>query len=325
MDTPTPTPKKRTWRDVAFTWLMLALVPTALATLIGFAASVNPLAELFVHFKVLYWWSGLLTGVGLCALKRWRWAMVALVVFVIHSVGIVPWYVPRSVDVPDGVASNLRLLSANVLSTNQSPEEVIAYIREANPDIVLLQEISPSWVSHLQPLVDSAYPHAKFEPQTDNFGMATLSKIPIDSFTVLDPLNWAIPIIESKLTINGRSLSILNFHPLPPGNRAYIEVRNQQLAYVDSYTKAQADLCIVAGDFNVTPWSPQYTSMVNDSCLYNTRQGFGLLLSWPKPPVIPIDHVLASTEIHTLDMHVGPNVGSDHRPLLVHLYIPAKP
>ncbi len=314
----------RTWREVVFTWLMLALVLTVIATLCTFAAALHPTLELSVHFKVAYWWAGLLCTVGFCVLKRWVWAGLALVLLTIHSVGILPWYIPRDVEVPANLSPNLTILCANVLSTNKSPEKVISYIRDIQPDLVLLQEVSPEWVTLLQPLIDSDYPYSKLEPQSDNFGMATLSRVPVSSMHILAPVSSAIPVIETKLEINGRALSVLNFHPLPPGRPAMADLRNEQLDYLGPYITEQSDLSIVAGDFNVTPWSPNYDSMLEETGLYNTRKGFGMLLTWPKPPIIPIDHILASPAIITLDMQAGPNVGSDHRPLVVELYIPPK-
>jgi len=64
--------------------------------------------------------------------------------------------------------------------------------------------------------------------------------------------------------------------------------------------------------------------MMEETGLYNTRKGFDMLLTWPKPSITRIDHILVSPEIITLDMRVGPNVISDHRPLVVELYIPRK-
>lgn len=324
MDDQAETNTTRTWRDIAYSWLLLALIPTALATVIGFAASLNDIAELFVHFKVVYWWLALISLIGLLILRSWAWAALALIVVLIHSVGIVPWYISPATQPPPNAQPNLTLLNANVLSTNKTPEEVIEYIRATDPDIMLLQEISPKWIPLLQPLIDTDYPHALIEEQTDNFGMATLSKLPLDALAVIDPLGWSIPVIEVKLTLNGRKVSVLNYHPLPPGSGDYVKLRNEQLAYISTYIREQSDLAIVAGDLNVTPWSPHYTSMIEESGLYNTRKGFGLLLTWPAPPMIPIDHILASPTIHTLNMEIGPDNGSDHRPLLVELYIPKK-
>jgi len=111
------------------------------------------------------------------------------------------------VEVPANLSPNLTILCANVLSTNQTPEKVISYIRDIQPDLVLLQGVSPKWVEHLQPLIDSNYPYAELEPQSDNFGMATLSRVPVSSMHILAPVSSAIPVIETKLNINGRARS----------------------------------------------------------------------------------------------------------------------
>jgi endonuclease/exonuclease/phosphatase (EEP) superfamily protein YafD len=39
---------------------------------------------------------------------------------------------------------------------------------------------------------------------------------------------------------------------------------------------------------------------------------------------IPIDHCLISPDIKVVNIRTGPNVGSDHRPLITDLIIPEK-
>ena len=76
------------------------------------------------------------------------------------------------------------------------------------------------------------------------------------------------------------------------------------------------------GDLNITMWSPNYQEFVDRAELKNTRQGHGILPSWPTQfPVlsIPIDHVLVSSEIQVRDTRIGRNVGSDHLPIIVDL------
>jgi endonuclease/exonuclease/phosphatase family metal-dependent hydrolase len=61
------------------------------------------------------------------------------------------------------------------------------------------------------------------------------------------------------------------------------------------------------------------------SGLISARRGFGILPSWPtqRPVlVIPIDHVLVSSEIGVVDFRVGKGTGSDHLPVTVDLVLP---
>jgi endonuclease/exonuclease/phosphatase (EEP) superfamily protein YafD len=56
------------------------------------------------------------------------------------------------------------------------------------------------------------------------------------------------------------------------------------------------------------------------SNLHDSRKGFGIQPTWPsdKPIfMVPIDHVLVSKEIRIQNRFTGPDIGSDHRPVIV--------
>lgn len=79
------------------------------------------------------------------------------------------------------------------------------------------------------------------------------------------------------------------------------------------------------GDFNMTPWSPKFRQLVADSHLRDTVRGFGLQPTWPAGAPqfwIPIDHVLVSPDILVVDRRVGPDLGSDHYPVIVDIQLP---
>jgi endonuclease/exonuclease/phosphatase family metal-dependent hydrolase len=95
---------------------------------------------------------------------------------------------------------------------------------------------------------------------------------------------------------------------------------------------------VIAGDLNITMWSPYYKRFISKTGLRNARQGFGILPSWPVkttyphyskiPPFmswlisIPIDHCLISPELKVSKIRTGANVNSDHLPLIIDLVIP---
>jgi endonuclease/exonuclease/phosphatase (EEP) superfamily protein YafD len=91
------------------------------------------------------------------------------------------------------------------------------------------------------------------------------------------------------------------------------------------------DRLIVAGDFNLTPWS---------FALRRIDRRFGLerrdraVPTWPSqrplgralvplPAILPIDHVYAGAGWRTVAVRRGPRLGSDHYPLVVDLALAA--
>lgn len=70
----------------------------------------------------------------------------------------------------------------------------------------------------------------------------------------------------------------------------------------------------------MTPWGQPFRELLSRTGLQDTERDFGLQRSYPMLlQVIPIDHCLVSSHFVALDRHLGPNVGSDHYPLIVEL------
>lgn len=86
------------------------------------------------------------------------------------------------------------------------------------------------------------------------------------------------------------------------------------------------------GDLNITMWSPYYRKFMKQTNLKNSRQGFGILPTWPTkniysllPPQlsplfsIPIDYCLISPEFKVMSIYTINDTGSDHRALIINL------
>ena len=81
---------------------------------------------------------------------------------------------------------------------------------------------------------------------------------------------------------------------------------------------------VLAGDLNVTMWSPHYIDFIRTSGLTNARDGYGIGGTWPSIPLLglPIDHILTTKGSWIGDFRVHSGVGSDHLPVSVELTFP---
>ncbi|MCI0414687.1 endonuclease/exonuclease/phosphatase family protein [bacterium] len=96
--------------------------------------------------------------------------------------------------------------------------------------------------------------------------------------------------------------------------------RNWELAELGLVVRANYHPVIVAGDFNASIWLPFFKAFLNENRLQDARMGFGVIPAFPTEVplvMIPIDRCLVSSGIKILDFHSGPNIGSDHLPLIL--------
>lgn len=300
----------------------------ALFTVAGWFASVSLVGEMAVHFKVFYFLGALVSAAVFAMRGKRPWLIGALALAAVHMPGLAVWYLPADPVIPDGTGTPLRIVSANVMVSNTKHDLFLEFIRETDPDIIFIQELNDSWAKSLQALKET-YAHYALKPQPDPFGIALFSRFALDSVKIMYNGEPDMPSVHAELTVNGRHLSVLCYHTWAPKDREHLEIRDKALEYLAKYAADADDLVIVAGDLNATPWTPSYQSMIRDSRLKNARQGYGIKPTWSNVPspigLLPLDHVLVSPEIAVDDFRLGPPIGSDHRPLVVDLRIPAKP
>jgi endonuclease/exonuclease/phosphatase (EEP) superfamily protein YafD len=303
------------------TWLGLvdalaAVVGTA--TLAAFAGRWWWVLELFCHFRVVYvWLLAAWAGAQLFKRRWWRAALFASLA-VVNLAAIVPIYLPARAAGESDV--RLTALGCNVHLANPTPDRVLRYVRELRPDVAVFLEVTPAWADRLRSL-SGKYPHSKVAPQTDAFGMALLSRWPMEEVAVHRLGTIDVPAIVARLNVRGHALTVIAAHPLPPVRRAFAAARNEQLAELAAMARAARGPVLLLGDLNCTSWSPHFSDLVRESGLVDSRQGWGIQPTWPAnlPLRIPIDHTLASPSVVVHNRYVGPQTGSDHLSIVVEI------
>ena len=124
----------------------------------------------------------------------------------------------------------------------------------------------------------------------------------------------------TTLNMDGQVLTLMAAHTRSPVRVGRMEQRNEQIRDLGAALQSKNGPTILMGDLNATPWSPIFREFLAGSRLENGRQGFGLQASWPAPLGtlgIPIDHILISPEVAIHQFDRGPDLGSDHYPIIV--------
>ena len=223
--------------------------------------------------------------------------------------------------------SHIRLLVANIQMDNRHSERFLAAVRATDPDLLCLLETDEWWIQQLRGLTHD-YPYAVQQPQSNFYGMAVYSRLPLQhpqiSFLVEDD----IPSISAEITLpSGAGVNLYCLHPRPPVPMIDTEERDAELLLVGKQVRQHDRPSIVCGDLNDVAGSTVNRLFQNISGLLDPRIGRGLYNTHPTYLPIaraPVDHVFHSKELRLVKIERLPHVGSDHFPIYVTLsYEPA--
>lgn len=284
------------------------------------------LVELAAHWQWAYATVGAaaaLLWVLLALMLRRRSAWLVLPALVMA--GSLLWQ-PATLPAAAGLGvANARVLTVGTANLNLDTTDfapLAQWLASADaPDVVVLQEYTD--LAHAavarNPAIAARYPHRLEVPQPDPFGLAVLSRYPLVDPQAVQPHNERDTLrLRATLAWNGQPVHLSALHPMPPLDARFVQARDQALVQEAQHLSEKGGLGLLAGDLNTTPWARGLFAV--DAHL---RRANGVAASWPNAwgglSVLPLDHVLASTGWRVVRSETGPDLGSDHRPVVVRL------
>lgn len=295
-----------------------------LLTLLGYLGDLAWWLDVLNQGRMQYLSCSLVFAMVLLAARAWPWLPVALVAVAINAWFVAPWFLGSPARTPGDAGRDLRLMVLNVRESNEQFEPILELLRRDRPDLVVLNEVDPEWLGRIRNL-NTGY-EIYDTPTQGKFGVLLLSRRPIESVEVETFTGRWSPTIVARLDVDGRPAVLIATHPPAPMDSKTWENRNEHLQALAWYVGGLTDPVLVAGDLNITMWSPHFDDLLEQTGLSETRDGYGVQptfpasrwgLDLPWPLRVPLDHVLASEEWTVLGCKTGPNVGSDHLPLIV--------
>lgn len=233
-------------------------------------------------------------------------------------------------------SANLRVVSANVLFNNATPQAFGDAIAELDPDVIVTQEARYDWPDLLRAL--PGYPNL-VGPEVYRWnGNLILSRHPMRAMKVAAMPEFQQAYgggqalrVEVDLPERAEPLVIYAVHAPTPRTPTGWQARRQYLEGVAKQIAAEPEgtPVMLAGDWNTPVWSPDYFRTLMLSGLEATERS-----AWPPATRLfvrsggvtllgtPIDHVAVSPEIAVADLFLGPDFGSDHLPVVVDLKLP---
>jgi endonuclease/exonuclease/phosphatase (EEP) superfamily protein YafD len=305
-------------------WLSLALVLAVWLLIANFSDAWWP-ATLLMFLPRWPWGLPLVPLALAAALLRPRLLLVLLVAGVVVAwplMGLcLPW---RTLLSGPPASFRCRVLTCNV---HENPFGILTAIQETQPDIVALQD----WPGH----AGVTFPDDWHVRALGQFVVA--SRYPIRELVALEPTpRLRNMVVRATLETPVGPVRLYNLHLVTP-RTALVEVRQrlwkggESLQASSDWRREQSEAIaawidqgqcpfLVAGDFN-TPcdstlfgaiWS-RYTDAFTEAGL-----GWGYTYHMNRT-ALRIDHILAGPGWRCRSCWVGPEVGSEHRPVLADL------
>ena len=224
----------------------------------------------------------------------------------------------------------IKIMTANVLTPNRNAKELIALVREYQPDILVTLESDSWWQTQLD-ILEIDYAYAIKCPLDNLYGMHVYSKLPMmNSQTEYlvepdKPSMHALAILPS-----GHKVRVHFLHPAPPSpteNEESSERDAELIIVAKSVAEADTNVpVIVTGDLNDVAWSETTRLFRKISGLLDPRVGRGMFntfhanywfLRWP------LDHLFHSSHFTLNRIKRLRSFGSDHFALYTELVFTA--
>lgn len=279
-----------------------------------------------INYFMPWFLLGLLPALLIAGLGR-RYGLAGVLGLPTLLIGLfyAPLFLPQS---NTAIASDtpLKVMSYNVLYRNQTLDQAIDLIQQEQPDILLLQEVTPYIALTFQPALDNLYPgQPSYYAYDLNIGQVVVSRYPIrplDSFPEQGRTQKVL------IEIPGGPIQVWNVHPTTPlaWSRQYRQI--SQLA--EAITAVPGPL-IVGGDFNTTEHSITYRLVNQHLNNAHWEAGWGFGFSFPAhtprvkglpvvTPMVRIDHIFYSDHFFARQARTLPDSGgSDHYPVIAEL------
>jgi endonuclease/exonuclease/phosphatase (EEP) superfamily protein YafD len=280
-------------------------------------------AELFTHFRLYYLLiQALLILIFLHGGHR-KLMVMTLLLAVPNAWVVGPYLVPvigpmigdvrATVDVDAGID----IVALNVQYRSDEFTRVTDYLRERDPDIIVISEFTPAWRGELEFLHES-HPYRLADARPDPWGLAVFSRLPLVEAELIDLAQTSAVHARFVVEVGSTPLEVFAVHFFQPTTPVRARNRNLQIEDLTDRLMASKHRRLVVGDMNLTPFSPYFSRLVDRSGLQDARRVDGFHITWPTsalPIWIPIDHALADPAANIVRVSTGPDIGSDHFPL----------
>jgi endonuclease/exonuclease/phosphatase (EEP) superfamily protein YafD len=257
--------------------------------------------------------------------RHWPLGVAGLVVVALQLAVLLPSFAPWHSPPRPVTASTVTVYDQNVRYNNVNLTRIGEQIATAQPQVVLLEELSARNLPSLEATgVLARYPYSYVKPAVDSRGFGLWSTVPLTGAAA-----WRTGRLEqvrATLTLpDGTAATLLVVHTDSPTSAPDDSEWNREMTAIAATVRATPGPVLVVGDFNATLAMRQMRRVLGAGLRDGAAMdGAGWRMTWPNgisvlPQVMRLDHVLVSSALTVGSYRVGHADGSDHSPLLFSL------
>lgn len=278
--------------------------------------------ELVSNFPVQLLVLALLLVIVAALVRSWVGLALAAVALAVNLAVVAPLFTadPRPAR---AAAPRLVLGHLNAQTREIDTPALAQYLAEQRPDVFVvldpLQQDVPL-LARVAPGYRATRTGSRPGDATDFVRTVVLSRVPLDGVDHPRDATLGPSAVEFTAAVADGPVRVLVLGTNSPTTPARAHDRDVVLGAAADWSRAQGTRRVVEGDFNATPWSPEFHRLVHEGALYDSLQGYGLQPTWPSATFlvrIPIDHALLGPGLAATDRATGPTFGSQHRALSV--------
>ncbi len=269
----------------------------------SFGGAVHGLGDTLAVFR--HFWAISLSVSSLLLLRgHVGVALLGVLVVVLGMFPVGAGYFHRAVDIGGGYS----LYQKNLLFKGQNQSGIIADILETAPDFITLQEVSRVNRGVFESLVQT-YPSSLFCPFTGVGGVAVLSNWPAVLGTATCAGDQGMAAIQLVMPAGPFWLVAVHLHwPFPYNQRSHVARLLSEIYTLDGPV-------ILAGDFNMVPWSHTMRQLENATGSQRAGRVVQTYRRADTPLQLAIDYILVPGG--TGNLSTRSRLGSDHFGLLL--------
>lgn len=298
---------------LAVVLIVLAAAAAVCCFLLGLLGPFYWLFDLFSPFRVQYSIALLVCGAALLLLSYKRSALAVLAIAILMSATVLTetGWPSRPAQ---AATERFRFVTFNRYRHNDDFAGIGSWMQQSGADAVVVQEVYSAHAMHGLATALPQYPYVYARPGEDS-DVALFSRWPILDAQLAELSPGGTNAVKATIDWKGKPITVMGVHlhwPMAPDEA---RLRDAELVGLGGLVRGMPGPLLVAGDFNITPWSKQFSEAVANSGLNECARGHGFINSWPSflaPARIRIDHCLASPHWRAISAVTGPPLGSDH-------------